>query len=403
MATNTGNKKSGRAGNGGSARGSAGKSAGSAKSAAGRNAGSAGNGKGTKKASARRRKARQRRRILLFAVEIAALVALIAVIAGVNSIKKIEKIQIDEEAIGISEHVEQNEQMKGYRNIALFGVDSRKGQLGKGQRTDTIMIASINQDTKEVKLVSVYRDSYLNLGNDKYNKANSAYAQGGPEQALMMLNWNFDMNIKEYMTVGFDALIATIDALGGVEIDVQQNEIDHLNNYQRSMFVEKEGDPLNENIVRVTQPGLQTLSGLQATAYCRIRYVGDDYGRTERQRRVLMACLEKAKQSNPATLVQIMNSVLENVQTNLDITEMGEILSDAASYQIVAQDGVPFEGHRGSGTVGAKGSCVVPLDLEENVKLLHELLFEEVDYQPSAQVLECSVQIAVDTAQYNIR
>lgn len=385
MATNTKNKKT------------SGKSTGSRNGSSTKSAGS------SKKMSAKRRKARQRRRILLFAVEIIALVVLIGVIAGVRSISSMEKIQIDEEAIGISEHVEQNEQMKGYRNIALFGVDSRKGKLGKGQRTDTIMIASINQDTKEVKLVSVYRDSYLNLGNDKYNKANSAYAQGGPEQALMMLNWNFDMNIKEYMTVGFDALIETIDALGGIQIDVQENEIDHLNNYQRSMFVEKEGDPLNENIVKVTHSGMQTLSGLQATAYCRIRYVGDDYGRTERQRKVLMACLDKAKQSNPATLVEIMTKVLENVQTNLDVGEMGEILSDATSYQIVAQDGVPFATNRGSGTIGSKGSCVVPLDLAENVKLLHELLFDEVDYQPSSQVLECSEKIKSDTAGFNIR
>lgn len=356
-----------------------------------------------KRMSAKRRKAKQRRRIILFAVEIIALVVLIGAIAGVGMVKKMEKIQIDEDKVGISEHVEQNEQMKGYRNIALFGVDSRKGKLGKGQRTDTIMIASVNLDTCDVKLVSVYRDSYLNLGNDKYNKANSAYAQGGAEQALVMLNWNFDLDIKEYMTVGFDALIETIDALGGVQIDVQENEIDHLNNYQRSMFVENEGDPLNENIVRVTQPGLQTLNGLQATAYCRIRYVGDDYGRTERQRKVLMACLEKAKQSNPATLVEILNKVVENVQTNLDITEMASILKDVGSYQVVAQDGVPFASNRGSGTIGSKGSCVVPLDLADNVKLLHEYLFDEVDYQPSSQALECSEKIKSDTAGYNIR
>lgn len=356
-----------------------------------------------KRTSAKRRRAKQRKRIILFAVEIIALVVLIGAIAGVGMVNKMEKIQIDEDKVGISEQVEQNEQMKGYRNIALFGVDSRKGKLGKGQRTDTIMIASINMDTCDVKLVSVYRDSYLNLGNDKYNKANAAYGQGGAEQALMMLNWNFDMDITEYMTVGFDALIETIDALGGIQIDVQENEIDHLNNYQRSMFVEKEGDPLNENIVRVTQPGMQTLSGLQATAYCRIRYVGDDYGRTERQRRVLMACLDKAKQSNPATLVEILNKVLDNVQTNLDVTEMASILKDVANYQVVAQDGVPFEGNRGSGTVGEKGSCVVPLDLVENVKLLHEFLFEEEDYEPSAQVVECSERIKSDTAGYNIR
>ncbi len=361
------------------------------------------NGGAKKKSSAKRRKAKQRRRILIFAVEIIAIVVLVGVIASVNMIGKMEKIQINEDEVGISEHVEQNEQMKGYRNIALFGVDSRKGKLGKGQRTDTIIIASINQDTKDVKLVSVYRDSYLNLGNDKYNKANTAYAQGGAEQALVMLNWNFDMDITEYMTVGFDALIETIDALGGIQIEVQEKEIDHLNNYQRSMFVEKEGDPLNENIVKVTQPGLQTLSGLQATAYCRIRYVGDDYMRTERQRKVLMACLEKAKQSNPATLVEILQRVSENVQTNLDITEMADILKDAANYRVVAQDGVPFADNRTGGKIGKKGDCIVPADLTQNVKLLHEYLFNEVDYQPSAQVLECNEKIKADAAAAGIR
>lgn len=361
------------------------------------------NGNGNrKKMSAKKRKAKQRRRIMLFVIELIALVVLLGAIVGVNMIQKMDKVYINEDDIVINEHVEQNQVMKGYRNIALFGVDSRKGKLGKGQRTDTIMIASINMDTCDVKLISIYRDTYLNLSNDKYNKANSAYAQGGPEQALNMLNQNLDMDIKEYMTVGFDALIETIDALGGIEIDVQENEIDHLNNYQRSMFVENEGDPLNENIVRVTQPGLQTLSGLQATAYCRIRYVGDDYGRTERQRKVLMACLEKAKQSNPATLVEILNSVMENVQTNLDITEMAGILKDVASYQIVAQDGMPFASNRGSGTVGSKGSCVVPLDLTDNVTLLHEYLFDETGYEPSDQVKRYSEQIKSDTAGYNI-
>lgn len=354
--------------------------------------------------SAKRRKARQRRRIILFAVEVLALVVLLGAIVAVNTIGKMEKIDIDEEDIIINEHVEQNfEELKGYRNIALFGVDSRKGKLGKGQRTDTIMIASINQDTGDIKLCSVYRDSYFNLGNDSYNKANSAYAQGGAEQALNMLNWNLDMNIKEYMTVGFDALIETIDALGGIEIDVAQNEIEHLNNYQRSMFVENEGDALNENITRVTSSGLQTLNGLQATAYCRIRYVGDDYGRTERQRKVLMACMEKAKQCSPTKLVEILNSVVENVQTNLDITEMASILSDVANYQIVAQDGMPFEGLRGSGTIGKKGSCIVPLDLEANVRQLHKFFFDVEDYEPSDQVKQYSQKIKSDTSGYNIR
>ena len=264
-----------------------------------------------KKMSAKKRKAKQRRRIIFFAVEIVALIVLLIAIVGVNMVTKIDKIKINEEDIVVNPQVENNKEMKGYRNIALFGVDSRKGKLGKGSRSDTVMIASINQDTGDVKLVSVYRDTYLNLGTDSYNKANAAYAQGGPEQAINMLNMNFDLDITEYVTVGFDALIETIDELGGIDIDVHDNEIDHLNNYQRSMFVENENDALNENIVKVTHSGMQTLSGLQATAYCRIRYVGDDFGRAERQRKVLMACMDKAKTMSPTTLVSILNKVMD--------------------------------------------------------------------------------------------
>ena len=356
--------------------------------------------KNGKRIPSKKRKARQQRRIILFAVELIALVALVGAIVAVSTIGKMERVHINEENIVFNESVEENQEMKGYRNIALFAVDSRKGKLGKGQRTDTIMIASINQDTGDVKLCSVYRDTYLNLGNDKYNKANAAYAQGGPEQALNMLNWNFDMNITEYITVGFDALIEVIDALGGVQIDVAENEINDLNNYQRSMFVEDENDPLNENIVKVTEPGLQTLNGLQATAYCRIRYVGDDYGRTERQRKVLMACMDKAKQASPTTLVEILNSAIDDVSTNLDLGEMASILQDVNSYQIVAQDGVPFESNRSTGNLGSKGDCVVPLDLTDNVAMLHEFLFGVENYAPSEQVQEYSEKIKSDTAAY---
>lgn len=355
---------------------------------------------GGKKMSAKQRKAKKRKRIVLFAVEIVALVVLLAALVSVLMITKTDKVKINPEDIAVNPEVEENTEMKGYRNIALFGVDSRTGKLGKGNRSDTIMIASINQDTGDVKLVSVYRDTYLNLGTDAYNKANAAYAQGGPEQAINMLNMCFDLNIQEYVTVGFDALIETIDALGGIQIDVHENEIEHLNNYQRSMFSEDENDALNENIVKVTKPGLQTLNGLQATAYCRIRYVGDDFGRAERQRKVLLACLDKAKQANPATLVEILNKVMEHVSTNLGVEEMASVLKDVASYEVVAQDGIPFESARKTGTVGKKGSCVIPVDLAENVKMLHEFLFDAADYVPSEQVQQCSQQISSDTGVY---
>ena len=161
--------------------------------------------------------------IPLLVVEICALVLAIGVMyVVVTATKEVDRKKIDKEKITINEEVaevireeEESNETKGYRNIALFGVDARDGELGRGTRSDSIIIASINQDTQEIKLVSVFRDTYLNLGNDSYNKCNAAYAQGGPEQAISMLNTNLDLNITDYVTVGFGGLIDSVDALGG--------------------------------------------------------------------------------------------------------------------------------------------------------------------------------------------
>lgn len=362
---------------------------------------------GNKKLSAQKRKARRRKRTILFAAEIIILVVMLGFLYTVMKTEKVEKIQIDEEAIvmEMNEKVEENEVMKGYRNIALFGVDSREGSLGKGTRSDTIIIASINQDTGDVKLVSVFRDTYLNLGNDSYNKCNAAYAKGGPEQAITMLNKNLDMNITDYITVGFDGLINVVDALGGVEINVTEKEISHLNNYQISMvgtttdgvtFVAEEG----KDYTPVTKAGLQNLNGLQATAYCRIRYIGNDFQRAQRQRDVITAISEKAKKASVSKLNGVVNGVMPNVSTSLDVKEILGVLSEIGRYTIVDNDGFPFEKYRTTGTVGSKGSCVIPLDLERNVSELHKFLFSEDDYEVSYEVKEFSKKVAKDTGKY---
>ena len=176
----------------------------------------------------RRKKTRKNnKRIILFVVEMIVLVILLVVLYMVLKADKVNKVSIDKENIVVNETVENNVALKGYRNIALFGVDARDKSLGKGNRTDTIMIASVNQETGEIKLLSVYRDTYLNLGNDSYNKCNAAYAKGGPEQAINMLNMNLDLNIEDYVTVGFTGLMETIDAIGGVEIEILEEEIRH--------------------------------------------------------------------------------------------------------------------------------------------------------------------------------
>ncbi len=346
-------------------------------------------------------------KILLFIVEIFVLLAMVVVLYGVLKGEKVGHYNIKEEEIVINPQVEEKIEttMKGYRNIALFGVDSTTGALDKNTRSDTIMIASVNQDTGECRLVSVYRDTYLNLSNDTYNKCNSAYAKGGPKMAMNMLNMNLDMNITDFVTVGFAGLRDTIDALGGVEIDVTEAEIRHLNNYQISMVgttkdgVNYEADA-GTDYTPVTTAGRQTLNGLQATAYCRIRHVGNDFQRTQRQRTVLLAIAEKAKKASPATLNEIADKVFNEIYTSLDLPEILELLGDIGRYEVVDQTGFPETDMLSTGTIGAKGSCVVPRDLTENVAWLHKFLFQDDDYVPSDQVKGYSDKIKSDPSQY---
>lgn len=341
---------------------------------------------------------KQRRRIIIFIIEIIILVVAVVVLYGVMKGTGSGKVELNDEKIIINDTVEQAQEttMKGYRNIALFGVDSTTGALTKNTRSDTIMIASINQDTGECKLVSVYRDTYLNLSNDSYNKCNAAYAKGGPEQAINMLNMNLDMNITDFVTVGFAGLTDTIDALGGVYIDVDSSEISHLNNYQLCI-----AEDLKRSYTPVEQTGRQLLDGLQATGYCRIRYTaGDDFKRAERQREVLMAVADQAKQASLTQLTSTADSVFSEVYTSLDLSEIIDMLGDVGTYYISDHAGFPQESNRATGTIGSKGSCVIPLSLEDNVRWLHEFLFGATDYEPSETVKKCSQKIYEDTNGY---
>lgn len=353
---------------------------------------------GKKKTSKKAQAKKQRRRIILFVVEIMILLVAVVVLYGVLAGTGSGKMVIEEDDIIINEKVQEAQEttMKGYRNIALFGVDSTTGALTKNTRSDTIMIASINQDTGECKLVSVYRDTYLNLSNDSYNKCNAAYAKGGPEQAINMLNMNLDMNITDFVTVGFAGLTDSIDALGGVMIDVDDSEISHLNNYQLCI-----AEDLKRSYTPVESTGYQLLDGLQATGYCRIRYTaGDDFKRAERQREVLLAVADQAKKANLTTLTKTAENVFDEVYTSLDLSEIVDMLGNVGSYYISDHSGFPQEEMRATGTIGSKGSCVIPLSLEDNVKWLHQFLFDDSSYEPSSTVKECSQKIYEETNGY---
>ncbi|MDE7282083.1 MAG: LCP family protein [Lachnospiraceae bacterium] len=354
--------------------------------------------KPVKKELSKKEKARKkRRRIVFFTLEILVLIVMVIVLWGVLKVGETGHVEIVETDIVINDQVKEAAEttMLGYRNIALFGVDNTGGLLSKGTRSDTIMVASINQDTGECKLISVYRDTYLNLSNDDYNKCNAAYSKGGPQMAINMLNMNLDLNITDFVTVGFAGLTDTIDALGGVYIDVESNEIVHLNNYQSCIAKD-----LKRSYTMVESTGYQLLDGLQATGYCRIRYTArGDFERTERQREVLKAVADQAKKAPVTSLGAIANNVFDEVYTSLSLDEIVNLLKDVSKYSITDTAGFPRDEHIGDKSFGTKGRCVVPTDLEADVRWLHEFLFNDSNYEPSNTVKECSRKIQADYAK----
>ena len=300
-----------------------------------------------------------------------------------SKLNKIQQVEINEDELNVSETVQQN--LSGFRNIAIYGVDSRDSSLGKGNRSDCIIIASINNDSKEIKLISVYRDTYVNIEGYGLDKITHAYSYGGPELALKTLNENLDLNITELVTVNFDALANAINLLGGVEINVEENEIEYLNNYlnetSRVTGLETE---------EVTEAGLQTLDGVQAVAYSRIRYTeGGDYKRTERMRTVIEAMFEKLKTQSLSTINNLIDELLPEVYTNIESDEIIALAPTILQYNISESIGWPYT------VIGITIDrwYGVPVTLEENVKQLHEEAFGEENYTPSETVQAISDRI----------
>lgn len=370
--------------------------------------------------------------MIIFAVEIFLILIMLAVLflVMVSGNKGPKVVELDPDDLGINEDVlasrnqGANEAVVnpgeiasgGYMNIALFGVDATTtNQLYKNSRSDCTMIASINMDTGDIKLVSVYRDTYLNLGTDTYNKCNHAYSNGGAQQAIKMLNMNLDMDITNFIAVNYRALIDLIDGLGGIYIDVDKNELRDINNYQISIICEQTKHTETDSYGRYTyvpgekdgyypvqETGYQKLNGLQATAYCRIRksLAGGDFDRAANQREVIKAIEEQAKKTDLATLTKVFNTVIDEIYTNLNSDDLLDLLGNINNYRIVEEGGFPEESMVTTANIGAKGSVVIPLDLEANVEWLHEFLFEDDDYSVSDTVKECGSQIKTDTSKY---
>lgn len=331
------------------------------------------------------------------AVVICALICILIGVAGVGVMYvksmygQMKGESLDVSALEVSEEIEHKD---GYLNIAFFGVDTRKTNLGKGTRSDSIMIASLDQATGKVKICSVYRDTLLLQEDGSYNKANAAYSFGGVEEAVALLNRNLDMDITHYVTVNFNALVDMIDAVGGVEIEVEEDEVEWINYY----LAETAKAAKEDHYDQVLAPGKQTLSGVQATSYCRIRYTsGDDYKRALRQRTVLAAIVEKLQKANLAVITKIANEVYDEVATNFTLQEILQYAKDYKDYDLSKTAGFPFG--KTSYTLDGVGSSVIPATLESNVIKLHKFLFgdDEQDYVPSERVHSISEAIIAMT------
>ena len=356
---------------------------------------------------------KMRRRKIIFGIEITVLLILSGILfvyAWINrSMDKMNQDTLDSSQIQINSEVKANtdlSQMSGTQVIALVGVDARGvegSELAESMNSDTIILCCIDHDKQEIRMVSIMRDTWMNMAKytDEYyefDKANSAYNRGGPESMLSMLNTNLDLALTDYVTVNFKALADAIDVLGGLDIEMTNAECVHANNYNREVSeaqgVEYESIPNDEDLGD-DYSEVRHVSGALATSYARIRYGGgDDAKRTSRQRIVINLMVQKLKQ-NPTKIPEILDKVMGNVSTSLTKNEILELGMHAVTYTMGTSYAYPFQLCYGENVVTALGEdVVIPVTLEFNVRELHEYLYPGLSYEPSAAVTEYSDYIA---------
>ena len=336
----------------------------------------------------RAKKKKRRRRIGILVAEVIILSVLCVFAYATVKMDKLDFNFLDEDKLEVYKDT------GPYTNIALFGLYAREGEsIESGVRSDSMMIASINNETNEVKVVSIFRDTLLKQQDGTFDKANAAYSYGGPQEAIALLNRNLDLDIKNYMSVDFKALSDVIDALGGMELELTAEEVVHMNNYcvETSEVTGKDYERIEPEVA-----GTYHLNGVQATSYARIRATaGGDYKRAERQRLVIEKIVEKAQKANLKTLDKIIDVVFPQVSTSFSSKDLIGIAANALSYQLGETQGFPYSIADTDVVDGYEGSYVVPSDFDGDVKKLHEFLFNEKDYQVSDTVKEISHEIDV--------
>lgn len=343
------------------------------------------------------KKKRRKRKIILLIIEVLVLLIVLAALYVWQALNKIRKDDpsstLDAADLNINEdELDDNtiELMKGYEDVALFGVDNYFNGHADSGNSDVIMIASINNDTKEVKLVSVYRDTFLDTdiqtaNSPNFHKANRAFAIGGAAQSVRMLNASLDLDIEHFITVDFKVVTDVVNMLGGVEVEVDAAELKYINHH-----IDTTARATGDTPVYVQTTGLQTLNGTQATAYARIRSTaGSDFARAERQREVINEIVKKAKKTDLVTINKIINQVFPEISTNYTNTDIIRLASAMFDYELADSAGFPFSKYPAR-LGGSKGDVVICADLENNVRALHRYLYNDSSYTPSMTVINYS-------------
>lgn len=274
----------------------------------------------------------------------------------------------------------------GYWTIAVFGVDSRDGNTGKGALSDVEMLCSIHKKTGEIRLLSVFRDTYLRIDQkEDFDKINEAYFLGGPEQAINALEDNLDLQIDDYATFNWKAVVDAINVLGGVDIDITDKEFAYINS-----FITETVNSTGVGSYQLEHSGMNHLDGVQAVAYARLRLMDTDFNRTERQRKVLGQAMEKAKNSDLKTLTTLIGTVYPQIKTSVGVDNLAGMAKNAKKYYISQTSGFPFSHQE---IKIEKKACVVPTTLESNVVQLHSFLYNTENYVPSENLKSISSHI----------
>ncbi|MFQ9934608.1 MAG: LCP family protein [Lachnospiraceae bacterium] len=319
-----------------------------------------------------------------------------------ESYNKIVDSDYDRNNTGINEDLDTN-LLDQYLNIALFGVDSRYGELESGVQSDCIIIVSINKDTKEVRMASVYRDTYVRCfngdGDAYFGKINSAYNTGGAAAAVKTLNANFDLNIQDYVAINFDGIADIIDLMDGIDVTITEDEAEYVNGYINSYFNEiGNRKEMYKHDIPVAA-GTHHLTGIQATAYCRIRAVpiyledgtslNNDFGRTARQRLIINKMVEKAKTMGIDAVLELAEQVFEEEDgtfiTSIPYDDVIDLIPIVLEFSMAESKGYPEKYQSYNDRI--YGDSLLPDNLAQTVVDLHKQLFNVDTYTPSKSVL----------------